>query len=449
MSEVNGLLRDARERTPSRRAPGEHMSRAELAEAVCAWLWETTGVEYDLDGHYIAKLERGVVRWPGAAYRSGLRHVLKVATDNELGFSPGGGRSGPAELDLSASAVLGLEQVLVEAGDESATMLSVAEESNVGDLTVEQLHADIHRVCQEYLRMPTKDLFLRSRSVRDRAFRLLTGRQSPGQSRELYTAAGWALIMLGWMSVDLGRPDLAENHTRTAWACAEAADHADLRAWVRATQHTAAFWQDDFSRAAEYAESGLQFATGSSRLFLASALAVDLARTGRIDQARTALTTAQRMPERYGEYELAGPLLCTPARAEGLWSDAHLALGRAGKTLEHAEHSMAEFEQSPPAHRNPGAERMVRLQQVKAHLELGQLDGALAALTSVIDTPAEFRMRPLIHRMSEVGAMTRTERYTSEPAAAEIQVAAREFIRKAAPRRRSRRRRAAPAAKSA
>src|SRR5437899_520375 len=82
MSEVNGLLRAARERTPSRRAPGEHMSRAELAEAVCAWLWETTKTKYDLDGHYIAKLERGAVRWPGAAYRSGLRQVLNVASDN-------------------------------------------------------------------------------------------------------------------------------------------------------------------------------------------------------------------------------------------------------------------------------------------------------------------------------------------------------------------------------
>jgi hypothetical protein len=62
------------------------MSRAELAEAVCAWLWETTRARYDLDGHYVAKLERGVVRWPTAPYRSGLRHVLGAGSDAELGF---------------------------------------------------------------------------------------------------------------------------------------------------------------------------------------------------------------------------------------------------------------------------------------------------------------------------------------------------------------------------
>ncbi len=428
MSEVNGLLRDARERTPSRRAPGEYMSRGELAEAVCGWLWETTGIEYDLDGHYIAKLERGVVRWPGAAYRAGLRQILNVATDNELGFSPGS-RPGLGELDASISSMVGLDDEMVKTADESVSILPLAETSNVGELTVEQLHADIERVCRQYLRVPTKGLFLRTRAIRDRAFELLAGRQSPAQTRDLYTAAGWALTILGWMSVDLGRPDLAENHTRTAWACAEAADHGDLRAWVRATQHTAAFWQDDFTRAAEYAESGLRHAVGSSKLFLSSALAVDLARAGRIDQARTALADAQRISIPAGGAELFGFLLCTPARAEGLWSDAHLALGQARETLACAEHSTALFERAPEAKRNAGAERMIRLQQVKAHLELGQLDGALESLTPILDTPAEFRVRPLIHRIGEISAMTRTDRYTGEPLAAQIHVATRTFLR--------------------
>lgn len=82
----NHLLRKARERTPSRLAPGDCLSRDELAEAVCAWLWHTTNIRYALDGHYIAKLERGAVGWPSAPYRSGLRHVLGVTSDADLGF---------------------------------------------------------------------------------------------------------------------------------------------------------------------------------------------------------------------------------------------------------------------------------------------------------------------------------------------------------------------------
>jgi hypothetical protein len=431
MSEVNGLLRAARERTPSRRAPGEYMSRAELAEAVCAWLWETTQIKYELDGHYIAKLERGAVRWPGAAYRSGLRYVLEVATDNELGFTPPGGPA-TLDVDLACCSTFGLEDDLVDAGDESVALLTMAEESNVGDLTVEQLHADIERIAQNYLKVPTKPLFLRSRAIRDRAFKLLAGRQPPGQTRDLYAAAGWALTLLAWMSVDLGRPDVAESHTRTAWACADAAGHDELRAWVRATQHTAAFWQDDFGRAAEYAESGLRYAGGSSALFLASVVAVDLARTGRVDDARHALLVAKDTKINPDVNELGGPLLCTPERAEGIWSDVHLALGEAKYTADHADRGVALFEAAPHALRNYGSERMVRLQQVKARLELGELDGAGEALDAVLATPPEYRVRPLIHRISEVAAITRTDRYGTESKTRAMHEAIREFVRRPA-----------------
>lgn len=64
------------------------MSRTEVAQAVNAYLWEETGIRYELDGHAIARYERGEVRWPGAPYRSGLRAVLNASTDAELGFHP-------------------------------------------------------------------------------------------------------------------------------------------------------------------------------------------------------------------------------------------------------------------------------------------------------------------------------------------------------------------------
>jgi hypothetical protein len=88
MPQPNHLLRAARHRLPSRGAPGEYASRGEVASAVNAWLWQETGKKYELDAHYLAKLERGVARWPNAAYRSGLRHVLGAQDDAALGFHP-------------------------------------------------------------------------------------------------------------------------------------------------------------------------------------------------------------------------------------------------------------------------------------------------------------------------------------------------------------------------
>jgi hypothetical protein len=382
------------------------MSRSELADTICAWLWNTTEVKYELDGHYIAKLERGAVRWPGAAYRSGLRYVLGVATDNELGFFPPPGTT-VTEPDVTPRASMaGYEDDLVNAGDESIALLSIAEESNVGELTVEQLHADIERIAQSYLRTPIRPLFVKSRAIRDRAFGLLAGNQSPRQSRDLYSAAGWAITLLAWMSVDLGRPDIAEGHTRTAWACAEAADHDVLRGWIRATQHTAAFWQEDFARAAAYAEDGLRYSAGTARLFLASAASVDLARAGRTDKARELLDIARTLAVRPADSEPGGVFLCTPERAEGVWADTQLAFGDAHRTADHADHSVAQFESVPYATRNMGSERMARLQQAKARLLLGQLDGAVEAAEPVLDLPPEYRVRPLIHRLAEVAALT-------------------------------------------
>jgi|1186.fasta_scaffold00128_4 hypothetical protein len=389
------------------------MSRAELAETICAWLWETTEVRYELDGHYIAKLERGAVRWPGPAYRSGLRHVLDVASDNELGFFPPSGTT-PGEPDLTQPSMVGRDDDLATAADESIALLAFAEESNVGELTVEQLHADIERIAQSYLRTPTRPLFVKSRAIRDRAFRLLAGNQSPQQSRDLYTAAGWAITLLAWMSVDLGRPDIAESHTRTAWACADAADHDVLRGWIRATQHTAAFWQDDFTRAAAYAQDGLRYASGTTALFLTSAASVDLARAGRIDTAQELLDTARRLTVQPAASEPGGVFLCTAERAEGIWADTHLALGDGERTAVHADHSVAMFEAAPPALRNAGSERMARLQQAKARLLLGQLDGAVEAVEPVLETQLEYRVRPLIHRIAEVAALAAPYARTGE-----------------------------------
>lgn len=92
MVEPNRALRAARERTPSRRVPGEPMTRAELADAVNAYLWANTRTCYDLDDHLVGKWERGVVRTPSGAYRAALRAVLRVDSDTDLGFGSVPGR---------------------------------------------------------------------------------------------------------------------------------------------------------------------------------------------------------------------------------------------------------------------------------------------------------------------------------------------------------------------
>ena len=86
MSEPNELLRQARERMPSRLAPGDCLSRQELAEQVNQWLYDRTKKRVELDANYIGKLERGLIRWPCRDYRQAFRAVLQVEADVHLGF---------------------------------------------------------------------------------------------------------------------------------------------------------------------------------------------------------------------------------------------------------------------------------------------------------------------------------------------------------------------------
>ncbi|SFB51194.1 hypothetical protein SAMN05216266_11541 [Amycolatopsis marina] len=63
------------------------MSRAELADAVNAWLVAHTDRHAVVDEHYVARLERGKIRWPNADYRSAFAAVFN-SPESELGFQP-------------------------------------------------------------------------------------------------------------------------------------------------------------------------------------------------------------------------------------------------------------------------------------------------------------------------------------------------------------------------
>ena len=78
--QANDLLRRARETRVSPSGSGRPMSRQELADAASVHLAQP------VSGHYIAKLERGELRWPAKATRDALRRVLGASHDHDLGF---------------------------------------------------------------------------------------------------------------------------------------------------------------------------------------------------------------------------------------------------------------------------------------------------------------------------------------------------------------------------
>jgi hypothetical protein len=76
---------------------------------------------------------------------------------------------------------------------------------------------------------------------------------------------------------------------------------------------------------------------------------------------------------------------------------------------------VAVFERVPTEWRNPGSERMARVQQVRAHLALSQLEEAYETLAPVLDTGPEYQVRPLVQRLGEVHAQAATCKQRDEP----------------------------------
>jgi len=89
VAKPNNLFRQARMRVPSPDFAGEHATRQELAELVNAWVYANTDPPRTIDvtADYVGQLERGRFWWPqDPDRRAGLRAVLSVETDAELGF---------------------------------------------------------------------------------------------------------------------------------------------------------------------------------------------------------------------------------------------------------------------------------------------------------------------------------------------------------------------------
>src|SRR5882672_9822807 len=77
-----------------------------------------------------------------------------------------------------------------------------------------------------------------------------------------------------------------------------------------------------------------------------------------------------------------------PSRPMTSWADTQLILGAADAALEHADRAVA------ATRLVQGSGHMVHVDKARAHLALGQLDGAELALAPALDIAPEYRVRP-------------------------------------------------------
>lgn len=179
--------------------------------------------------------------------------------------------------------------------------------AKMADEVVEQLREDLYKLGGLYQTVPLTTILPNLVNVQDGLFRLLETRQSPSHARDLYFLSGIACGMLAKASHDLADPHAALTQARTAFLCAEQADHHGLMSWVRSSQSLIAYWAGRPRDALEYAKSAQVIAAQSTAgVWAAMSEARALGSVGSTEEALTAVSRAEMLREQVVADELDG-----------------------------------------------------------------------------------------------------------------------------------------------
>ncbi|WP_199785553.1 hypothetical protein [Streptomyces sp. Tu 6176] len=235
--------------------------------------------------------------------------------------------------------------------------------------------------------------------VQDLTFRLLEhGRVKPLQARDLYLLASITSGMLAKASHDLGNPSAAMMQARTAFVCADNADHHAMRAWVRSLQSLISYWTGRPAEAADYATLGLGAAgnvRGTTSVWLACLSARAHALLGDGEATRAAIQQAEEAraaaePDDLGAF---GGIMTFPVPRQLYYvAEATVHLGEDPALGEsQSEAAVAAYHSATEDEWAFGDEAGAQTDLALARIARGEIEGATEAVQPVLDLPVEQR----------------------------------------------------------
>ncbi|MGH3655550.1 MAG: hypothetical protein ACRDUA_02730, partial [Micromonosporaceae bacterium] len=169
-----------------------------------------------------------------------------------------------------------------------------AGEAGVSGDVIEQFRDDVRRLAAAYPKRPLHEILGDLVELQDAVFTLLERKQRPHQARDLYFLGSVVGGMLANASHDLAEPHAAMTQARTAFLCADNADHNGLRAWLRGLQSLIAYRAGRPHESVRYAQQGAAYAAGNSAaVWLPMNEARAWATLGNADEAHAAIRRAE------------------------------------------------------------------------------------------------------------------------------------------------------------
>ncbi|MFC4062372.1 hypothetical protein ACFOWE_29075 [Planomonospora corallina] len=266
----------------------EHrLTRADMADRINA---TPAGIKERLncDEERIRRWEAGEVSWPHTSYRVALTQLTGLQPE-ALGFRQN--RRGQSRL-IEATVMPPADALRAEA-DLYGTMelAQQLQASDVGNGTLEALAEAVDLLCRAYPVVPAATLRDRTQKRLAQITRLLSGRVTLDQHRELLVITGWLTALLGCVHYDLGEREEAETARRAAYEMGRQVGHGELMGWAYEMSAWFALVEGRYEDVVTSARMG-QAAAGQSSAMVQLTLqeARGLARIGDRREADKALT---------------------------------------------------------------------------------------------------------------------------------------------------------------
>lgn len=275
---------------------------------------------------------------------------------------------------------------------------------------VDELHEQAAALAVDYLSRPPAPMLADALHLQGEAIRRI--RQHAHRDRELadlHLVAGRAAGVLAYAALDLGQADVAALHARAAFTLGARAGDDGLRAWARGTQSLVARFAERFDEAATFIEDGLQYATvGTSAPRLLCGAAQCAANRGDAGSARALLDRAGRARDVARPDPVEGLFGFSPAKqayygaSSLMWLSEPQALRRA---VDDARAAIALWERETPEQRSLDDEALAHVYLATAHLRLGEVDAAVAAVRPVLELPEERHISWIRRRIGGLAAV--------------------------------------------
>lgn len=178
-------------------------------------------------------------------------------------------------------------------------LVQMADASDIGPGTLDLLEEAVDLLCRAYPSTPAATLRDRTKHRLGYLMRLLNGRLTLRQHRELLVHAGWLAALLGCVHYDLGEREHAEAARQAAYRFGKEAGHGELMGWAYEMSAWFALVVGRYEDVLDAARQGQRVAgMGSALVQLILQEAKGNARLGYAKEARAALEHGRVVLER-------------------------------------------------------------------------------------------------------------------------------------------------------